>query len=223
MRSFIAALALLSVGATAIPAPSATSSATSSSASAPIESQCLDAAAASKVATNFGSLISAYSNKSANAYLTADFEDYSDSVNTLINSGCTGPKILGQATFVSRADFEAGQGGQPNITFNIKNVWSTCGTVIVRWSSPLPNPTTSQSDFHPEEEVTGIIVLETVYQGSDCEEPYLIKTSYSEFNSGAWLTDLGVFKPSNCSASSSSKVKRSLDKGVPAAFLLGHA
>jgi hypothetical protein len=45
--------------------------------------------------------------------------------------------------------------------------------------------------------ITGIIVLETV-RGND--GVWLINTVYSEFNSGAWLVDLGVFKPQNCSA-----------------------
>jgi hypothetical protein len=49
------------------------------------------------------------------------------------------------------------------------------------------------------EEVTGIIVMETKYQKST-SEPFLIKTVYSEFNSGAWLVDLNVFTPS-CSSS----------------------
>lgn len=55
------------------------------------------------------------------------------------------------------------------------------------------------------ETVTGIIVLETVeappdYSGS---EEYLIQTVYSEFNSGAWLVDLGKFLISNHSSRTS--------------------
>jgi hypothetical protein len=53
--------------------------------------------------------------------------------------------------------------------------------------------------------VTGIIVLETKYSAKDKSEPFLIKTVYSEFNSGAWLVDLNVFTPS-CSSS-----KRSIE------------
>ncbi len=36
-------------------------------------------------------------------------------------------------------------------------------------------------------------------------QPWLIKTVYSEFNSGAWLVNLGVFTPT-CSASSKRSV-----------------
>jgi hypothetical protein len=49
---------------------------------------CMTYDQASTVANNFASLISAYSNASADAYLTVDFTDYSDSVNELINNGC---------------------------------------------------------------------------------------------------------------------------------------
>lgn len=38
--------------------------------------------------------------------------------------------------------------------------------------------------------------METVY--SEVEGQWLISTVYSEFNSGAWLVNLGVFKPGNC-------------------------
>lgn len=52
---------------------------------------CLDHAAAGQVAANFKGLIATYSDELANATLTEDFHDYSDSVIELINSGCTTP------------------------------------------------------------------------------------------------------------------------------------
>lgn len=39
---------------------------------------------------------------------------------------------LGAATFDSRASFEAGQGGQPAIPFEILNIWNNCNTVSRR-------------------------------------------------------------------------------------------
>lgn len=81
-------------------------------------SSCLTDAAAQRVANNFQSLISDYSNASAAAFLTTNFSDYSDSVNELINNGCpNGPQPLGSATFSSLESFQAGQGSQPNIPF----------------------------------------------------------------------------------------------------------
>ena len=53
----------------------------------------------------------------------------------------------------------------------------------MRWRSrPGPNA---------PEEVTGIVVLETVPSVPGSRYPHKIETVYSEFNSGAWLVDLG--------------------------------
>lgn len=107
---------------------------------------CLVDDSAMVVAEHFQTLISAYTNASASAFLTTDFTDYSDSVTTLIDGGCNGVPIpLGVATFTSRDQFEAGQGGQPNITFTILNVWHNCDTVFLRWMSDDPNPNVSSA------------------------------------------------------------------------------
>jgi len=166
---------------------------------------CMTYDQATVVANNFKTLISNYSNAAADSYLTEDFTDYSDGVTELINSGCQGPQTLGAATFDSRAAFEAGQGGQPNIPFEILNMWYACeGPVVIRWRSA-----------QTPEIITGNIVME-VTRSSSSSEPWLINTVYSEFNSGAWLVNLGVFKP-NCTADGNSaagpvgkKAKRSL-------------
>lgn len=57
---------------------------------------CMNDKAAQQVATNFKNLIAEYSDELADAVLTTDFTDYSDSVNELINSGCTGPQAVRQ-------------------------------------------------------------------------------------------------------------------------------
>jgi len=159
------------------------------------DKSCMSDADAQQVATNFGHLLDNYSDTLANESLTVDYTDYSDSVIELINSGCTGPVALGSATFSSRASFEAGQGGQPNIPFEQLNIWHTCDTVIIRWRSAMS-----------PEEVTGNIVMECVPSPPGSVYPWKIKTVYSEFNSGAWLVDLGVFTPS-CNSTS----KRALE------------
>lgn len=85
---------------------------------------CMSDAQAQQVAENFQGLIAAYTVNLANAVLTDDVHDYSDSVIELIDGGCpSGPQALGSATFDSKANFEAGQGGQPDITFELLNVW----------------------------------------------------------------------------------------------------
>lgn len=74
------------------------------------------------------------------------------------------------------------------------NIWHTCKDVIIRWS-------TSIAAGAPEE-VTGIIVAECEQAPKGNKYPWVIKTVYSEFNSGAWLVDLGVFTPV-CNATAS--------------------
>jgi len=184
--SIIAAVASLATFAVAAPGSSFSSKLFARG------NKCMSDSQAQQVATNFKDLIANYSDALANATVAVDFIDYSASVNTLINSGCTGPVDLNSATFGSRAAFETGQGGQPAIPFEQLNIWHTCDTVIIRWrSAQSPEP------------VTGNIIIETTPVKKNKGNPWLIQTVYSEFNSGAWLVNLGVFTPS-CNATASS-------------------
>lgn len=181
MRSFAIAAGLFAVAALANPMNVARSEPCDDDAP-----PCMTYDQASVVAQNFRQSIKNYSNESTIEHFTEDFVDYSSSVNTLIDGGCTGPVDLNSATFTGREDFMAGQGSQPTIPFKILNLYHTCDTVIIRWRSQGPGQS--------PEPVTGIIVIEAEYQKSKTD-PWLIKTVYSEFNSGAWLVNLGVFTP----------------------------
>jgi len=152
-------------------------------------STCMNDKDAQQVASNFRESIANYSDQLADDAFTTDFTDYSDSVIELINSGCAGPVALGSATFDGLDAFKAGQGAQPPIPFEQLNLWHTCDTVIIRWRSA-----------QEPEIITGNIVMEAVPSAAGSKYPFKIQTVYSEFNSGAWLVNLGVFKPSNCSA-----------------------
>ncbi|KAF2859724.1 hypothetical protein K470DRAFT_258575 [Piedraia hortae CBS 480.64] len=157
---------------------------------------CMSYREASRVANNFQTLIANYSDALADRVLTVDFNDWSDSVTTLIDSGCSSPQPLGSVTFDSRDSFKKGQGSQPAIPFQILNLWYACdGPVVIRWRS------TQEPEI-----ITGNIVLETKRSG-DYGEPWLIKTVYSEFNSGAWLVNLGVFKPT-CNSTAQHNARR---------------
>lgn len=186
MRSFIvAAVSLLALGTSASPLVER---------AAP----CMSTSQAAKVAQNFRALIHEEFNKTlAQTAMTKDFTDYSDSVIELIDSGCpNGPVALTTPTFTSRAAFIAGQSSQPPIPFKILNLWHNCNTVIIRWRASAPGTITTA-----QEPVTGIIVIETQpNKNKASDQPFLIQTVFSEFNSGAWLYDLGVFVPSNCTA-----------------------
>jgi len=210
IASTITSLSLLALGAIAAPNPGWGHHG----------QNCMSDDQAYQVANNFKGLISAYTNDLANAVLSTTIHDYSDSVITLIDSGCPSGapagspapfQALGSATFDSLTNFEAGQGGQPNITFELLKVWHNCDTVTLRWRSPTPNPGPGPAPA-TQEQVTGIVVLETIFNGWEAAQPFLIETIYSEFNSGAWLYDLEVFQPSNCSTSA----KRSIERSLPA-------
>jgi len=152
---------------------------------------CMSQADAQQVATNFGVLLTDYTVDLANAALTESFDDYTSSVATLIDAGCTGPQSLTEVTFPGRDAFIAAQGSQPAIPFEQLNIWYNCDTVFLRWRTALT-----------PEFVTGIAVMETTAAPSGSEYPWLINTLYSEFNVGAWLVDIGTFTPSGCATSS---------------------
>lgn len=69
------------------------------------------------VADHFESLNKSFRTTDAEQWLTENFTDFSSSVNTLINEGCSGPLDLNAPTFTSRDAFIAGQGAQPPIPF----------------------------------------------------------------------------------------------------------
>ena len=68
--------------------------------------------------------------------------------------------------------------------FEILKTWHNCDTVVLHWRSA-----------QEPQIITGNIVLETVPAPAGNEYPWQIETVYSEFNSGAWLVNLGVFVP----------------------------
>ncbi|KAF2484534.1 hypothetical protein BDY17DRAFT_323379 [Neohortaea acidophila] len=184
-------LFFLSLLTAALAAPSLAPRPTSDS------SSCMCADDAQQVASNFQALIGQpFSATLAEAALAPTFTDYSDSVIELINAGCPGPLTLGNPTFTSRETFIQGQGKQAPIPFQILNLYNTCSAVILRWRSSAPG------FVQPEQQVTGIIILETVANpdaAAAASQPWLIETVYSEFNSGAWLIDVGNFTAS-CNA-----------------------
>lgn len=153
------------------------------------ESKCMTDAEADQVATAWGTLIASYNDALADAVLTENFTDYSESVNTLINSCPQGdaakPLDLLAPSFTSREMFKIGQGQQPAINFERLNIWPGCTSVNIRWmttnTAPIPNP----------KPVVGLIAMEVVKnQQAGAEYPWLISTVYSEFDAGAWLQNL---------------------------------
>lgn len=81
---FVVAVAALAATASAVATPSP-----NFWGSKKTTSNCMSDSQAQKVANNFKTLIADYSDALANATVAVDFVDYSDSVNELINGGCT--------------------------------------------------------------------------------------------------------------------------------------
>ncbi|KAK0269899.1 hypothetical protein LTR35_014576 [Friedmanniomyces endolithicus] len=142
---------------------------------------CLSQSDVNTLSTHFGDLVSAYSQKLANQTLTVNFVDYSESIITLMDSAGTTPKALLGMAFTSRANFEAESSAQPSVPFQVQNTWHNCDTITIRWlSAQSPQP------------VVGISVLQTVYRpGRGNATNFKINEVWAEFDSAAWLIDLG--------------------------------
>ncbi|KAM3423014.1 hypothetical protein BST61_g487 [Cercospora zeina] len=152
--------------------------------------RCISDAAANRVAQNFATTFSNFSEEFVNSTYTVDVQDQTDSVKWLISNGTACPNGLGSVTFDSRRALMDAQLTQPNLPFLILNVWHDCTNVIARW----------KFDIQPQQ-VQGIAVLGTVCnEGANRrQEPYLINNIYSEFNTGAFLVFQNEFTPTqNC-------------------------
>ncbi|CAD0014776.1 unnamed protein product [Aureobasidium pullulans] len=148
---------------------------------------CISASDASLIATSFGLTISNYTEALAVQLFTSNFTDQSDSVNTLIHEPGLQASDLGSLTFSSKAEFLAGQGAQPPVPFVILNLWNTCNTVIIRWlsdQSPLPVQGISIATVEPAQAGEGGGF------GTGAQK-WQISAIVAEFNSGAWLGNLG--------------------------------
>ena len=172
LKSLFAAIALAT---TAFATPIADAEASASNHKG--RNQCLTPAIAAGLVSGFGSLISAYSNATAESLLASDFTDTSDSINFLAGV----PE--GAVIFPSKLAFEIGQGGQPNIPFTVINIDAvTCNVVAFRWFVTI-GPTN----------IKGINIFYAKYSGNKYlgVNGWQIETNYSEFDSGLWLEAIG--------------------------------
>jgi hypothetical protein len=178
---------------------------------------CLSWDEAQQVATNYGDLIASYTTELANAALSPDFTDYSESVNSLIDDCPQGSAAISlpllAPSFTNRSAFELGQGQQAPINFNQLQMWHSCDTVVVRWE------TTNTANTTTVRPVVGVLVLETCEAPAGNQYPYYIDTVYSEFDAAAWLKNIqeaGYCPGASASASASAS-------SVPAATTTAYA
>lgn len=177
IRVLLRALPLLALAsASPVPAPAA-----DADYGAPY-GNCLHLGAATQIVNEFLSLISAFNSNTANALLADNFVDTSDSINYLAGVP------LGSPTFPSKAAFVQGQGTQPAVPISLLNIDAvTCdGVIAFRW---VAFPATGKLG------VKGINILYTVNGGdknSVGPGGWQISQVFSEFNSAAWIADLGL-------------------------------
>lgn len=133
---------------------------------------CLTAGSASCLVDGFASLLTAYTNATANSLLANSFTDTSDSINFL------GGYPLGSTTFPSKTAFELGQGSQPAIGFKVLNIDAvTCNVIAFRWEAILGTSSP----------VKGIDILYAANNGGNWQ----ITSVFSEFNSATWVQEIG--------------------------------
>lgn len=136
--------------------------------------KCLNQPTAEYLVEGFGGLLSNYTKENADKYLADDLTDWSDSINSL--SGTP----VGTVTFPNKQAFEAGQGSQPAVPFELLAIEAvTCDTIALRWVVGLqPEP------------AKGITILKAENPRAK-KDTWQIKTIFTEFNSISWLKDFG--------------------------------
>ncbi|EXJ89688.1 hypothetical protein A1O3_02755 [Capronia epimyces CBS 606.96] len=136
---------------------------------------CLSPAQATSIVNTFASLLTApqapdFTSK-ANALLADSFTDTSGSINFLAGQN------ISAVTFPSKAAFIGGQGAQPPIpSLTTLDIFYTCDKIAWRW--------VAQGIGSDQYEVKGIDTFTITHSGQ-------ISAVFAEFNSGAWLADIG--------------------------------
>jgi hypothetical protein len=135
----------------------------------------LTSESASYLANGFKGLIAAYTTADAEKLLAADLTDYSNSIQSLQGLPVGGP------VFPSKAAFEAGQGAQPPVPFNILAIDAfNCQNVTFRWDA----------NFGGANVVNGMTHL-TASNTQGGKDTWQIQTIYTEFDSITWLKAIG--------------------------------
>ncbi|KAK3054094.1 hypothetical protein LTR09_004872 [Extremus antarcticus] len=173
MRSFTLLTTALVVASNVFAAPSGAG-----------QGYCLCEKEAMAVADNVQHFFSNYSDEFARKVFTKNIQDQTDSVQFLMNNGTTCPAPLGSTTFANRKNLIKAQGAMGSLPWENENVFWDCKNVFIRWIS--------KQDPFP---VQGIAIFRTAPNPNATPEiPYLIDHIFSEFNSGAWLVNLGFYQ-----------------------------
>ncbi|KAI1345797.1 hypothetical protein F5Y01DRAFT_299463 [Xylaria sp. FL0043] len=151
--------------------------------STPQASWCIDRGSAEMLASRYADLLSAFTPAKAEAVLTADFTETSDSINLL-----SGKPLGTTPTYASREEFIAAQQqrDQPApAQMDIDSVLAvTCDAVVVRWIQHfiISNTTSSNSSTVPVV-AAGVSVLGAAMRDDD----WRVASVVMEFNSAAYI------------------------------------
>lgn len=140
-----------------------------------IPEECPCAEDVAYVAQGFGDLIANYNRTLASDILSADFEDYSDSISFLMGLAPTTPQT---ATFSSLADFELGSASQPPVPFTILELFHSCRKAVIRWVAT------------PGSQVARGMTVMHLVQGNGSANGWQIHKQFAEFNVAAWANDV---------------------------------
>ena len=144
-------------------------------------SQCIPYDVAIAIETEWISTLTNYDEAVTENLLAPELVDYSASINYLIGAPLDGP------TFASAQAYEQGQGAQPAIGLTILGTDAiTCdGVIVLRW---VANVGSGAIASH------GITILNAVKKGDQVNvgpNGWQLAQIHTEFNSAAWITDLG--------------------------------
>jgi len=146
-----------------------------------VNPSCMPTAVGIGIETSWISTLTNYDQAVAENLLYPSLIDQSDSINYMIGAP------LGSSTFPSAQAYEAGQGSQPSIGMTILSTDAvTCdGVIALRWVAQVG------SNAVPAQ---GITILKAIQVGNDAvvgPTGWQLAEIHTEFNSAAWITDLG--------------------------------
>ncbi|KAK5110972.1 hypothetical protein LTR85_000682 [Meristemomyces frigidus] len=159
----------------------------------PSQPKCVTDEDAEVIADIFRLLIQEYSDELALAALTEDFVDWASSVNILMNRGAQFPKNITGPTFSGRQAFMDGQGSQPQIPFTKLHIFHGCDSVSMNWLTE--RSAAGQKTEVAAIPVVGNVIMSVVPAEEGSQYNFRISNIWSEFNSAAWIANLGLFTP----------------------------
>jgi len=145
------------------------------------DDQCISKATAIAIETAWISTLTNFNTAVAQNLLYPGLQDFSDSINYIVGIP------LGSVTFGSAQAYIAGQGAQPPIGFTLLGTDAiTCdGVIALRWVAAV-----GLQKFPAQ----GITILKAIKVGNDDvvgPTGWQLKEIHTEFNSAAWIVDVG--------------------------------